>query len=429
MRHGMKIFFAFAFAACAVFFSSTAVFASAAQPADATAKIATLQNDLDKLKAERAALTVSSGDLGPLPDANGNEKAEVAAAQNLPPDEYAKGVVQAVSHDASGGTTTYGILLVNGKEKGQTVSISEQDLDIASSKRELHAGDAVVVVKSYQVDGTIQHYIADNDRLMPLVLMALLFFVIAGAFGGKRGVTSVAGLAVTVAIIIWFVVPRIAAGSNPLTVCIIAAFAIAALSLYLAHGFNVRTSIAFVSTTITLAFSAWMATAFVSWTRLYGMGSEDAIFLQGGSLGNIDLRGLLLGGIILGVLGILDDITTAQAAIVDELKHANPRFRFNDLYKRGISVGREHIASLINTLFLAYAGVSLPLFLLFSVNRSQPLWFIVNSEAISEEIVRTLVGSICLILAVPITTALAASFYDRRKTDPREATTEAHHHH
>ena len=123
-----------------------------------------------------------------------------------------------------------------------------------------------------------------------------------------------------------------------------------------------------------------------------------------------NLRGLLLGGIILGALGVLDDITTGQAAAVDELRRANPAFPVRELYRRGLSVGTEHITSLVNTLFLAYAGASLPLFILFTIYDEAPLWVTLNSEFIAEELVRTLVGSVALILAVPITTILASFF-------------------
>jgi uncharacterized membrane protein len=132
---------------------------------------------------------------------------------------------------------------------------------------------------------------------------------------------------------------------------------------------------------------------------------------------------------MLGVLGVLDDITTAQSAVIEELKRANLNLTFRDLYKRGISVGKEHIASLVNTLFLAYAGASLPLFLLFAVYKQAPVWFTLNSEIISEEIVRTLVGSVCLILAVPITTALAAAFFTRYAPDEHAHGVTPHHHH
>ena len=143
--------------------------------------------------------------------------------------------------------------------------------------------------------------------------------------------------------------------------------------------------------------------------HLSGLGTDDAFSLQFGQTGNINFKGLLLGGIIIGTLGVLDDITTSLSATIEEIKKANPKYTFWELVKSGLRVGSEHISSLVNTLVLAYAGVSLPLFLFLILNPMQhPLWTILNSEIIVEEIVRTLAGSIGLILAVPITTLLAA---------------------
>ena len=147
---------------------------------------------------------------------------------------------------------------------------------------------------------------------------------------------------------------------------------------------------------------------FVYLGKLFGMGTEESIFIQSGVLQEVNLRGLLLGGIIIGALGVLDDITTAQTAAIDELSKANHKLGFAELYKAGTSIGREHIASLINTLALAYVGASLPILLLVSLNEDMPWWVMVNSEFIAEEIVRTLVGSSTLLLAVPISTWLAA---------------------
>jgi uncharacterized membrane protein len=261
-----------------------------------------------------------------------------------------------------------------------------------------------------------------------LAIMAGLFFLLAVLFGGVRGFTSVLGLGASILIILNFIVPRINAGGHPFQITLMGTFMIAAVSLYLAHGFNRRTSVAFAGTLITLSLSAGAAVVAVSLSRLYGMGSEQALYLQNGDFGDIDLRGLLLGGIMLGVLGVLDDITTAQSAVVEELKRAKPSLAFADLYKRGLSVGREHIASLVNTLFLAYAGAALPLFLLFEFYKAAPVWFTLNSEIIAEEIVRTLVGSVCLILAVPITTALAAAFFTRYPPDEHKHGSTPHLH-
>ena len=153
---------------------------------------------------------------------------------------------------------------------------------------------------------------------------------------------------------------------------------------------------------------------------IFGMGTEESVLLQFGPLENIDLRGLLLGGIVIGALGVLDDITTAQTAVVDELRRANPRMTFRQLYAAGISVGREHIASLINTLALAYVGASLPLLMLFTINDAMPLWVTLNSEFIAEEIVRTLVGSSALLIAVPISTWCAAQAFAQDIVQPSD---------
>jgi uncharacterized membrane protein len=152
------------------------------------------------------------------------------------------------------------------------------------------------------------------------------------------------------------------------------------------------------------------------------------MFLQFGQLQQVNLRGLLLGGIIIGCLGVLDDITTAQTAAIDEIGKANPKMTFKELHRAGISVGREHIASLINTLALAYVGASLPLLLLFTVQEESPFWVVLNSEFLAEEIIRTLVGSSTLLFAVPITTWLAAYFFRNDRTKPSLHTGHGHHH-
>lgn len=210
----------------------------------------------------------------------------------------------------------------------------------------------------------------------------------------------------------------------------IGALVIALFSIYLAHGLNRRTTIALISTLLTLGIASGLAILFVKAGKLFGLGSEEAFYIQQlGSLADLNLQGLLLGGIILGALGVLDDITTAQTAAVYEIKRANSALTVRELYNRGISVGREHISSLVNTLFLAYAGASLPLFLFFTVGGStQPLWVTLNSEFIAEEVVRTLVGSIALMLAVPITTFLAANYFGNRPVEQNSSQETEHVH-
>jgi uncharacterized membrane protein len=307
------------------------------------------------------------------------------------------------------------VKFLSGDEQGQEITIERVGGLTINGGKGFKVGDKIIVNKT-TVQGQTAYYVQDIYRIPYLIWVVVIFLLVAIFFSRWRGMSSILGLVITVAIIVKFVSPQIIAGKNPLVVCLLAAFVIALTSLYLAHGFNKRTSIAVLSTFITLGLSVILAYSFVHFTKLFGNGSEESIYLQFGPTEKINLQGLLLGAIILGALGVLDDITTAQSAVVDELKKANPALSFHQLYKGATSVGREHVSSLINTLFLAYAGVSMPLFLLFASNGGAPIWTTLNSELIAEEIVRTVVGSITLIAAVPITTLLATYFFTRNRS-------------
>lgn len=301
---------------------------------------------------------------------------------------------------------------VQGEKKGQTVELEYGGSFVVGPEQKLEVGDTIILGLTEGTEGS--YYVRDRYRLPALGFILGLFIVLAVVLGGWRGIGSLVGLVVSGAVIIGFVVPRLAAGQDPITISLIGATIIVCLSLYLAHGFNRRAHVALASTLITLGLAAVMAVTFVSLSKLFGLGSEDALTLQ---LSNnaVNFRGLLLGGILLGTLGVLDDVTSSQAAAVHEIHKANSSLSMKELYWRGISVGREHIAALINTLVLAYAGISLPLFLLFTFYGNEPIWVTLNSEAIAEEIIRTLVGSSAIMLAVPITTLLAAYVFGRSK--------------
>jgi uncharacterized membrane protein len=193
------------------------------------------------------------------------------------------------------------------------------------------------------------------------------------------------------------------------------------LALYLAHGLNAATTVAVLGTLASLLLTALLSVIFVGVSSFTGSGSEEAVFLQI-SQQQVNLEGLLLASIIIGTLGVLDDVTVTQASAVWELHRANPAYGIKKLYQAGIRIGRDHIASTVNTLVLAYAGASLPLLVLFTVaNRS--FTDVVTSELMAEEVVRTLVGSIGLVASVPLTTGLAAFVVsrgaERQKGRPR----------
>lgn len=316
---------------------------------------------------------------------------------------------------------------VNGIQPQEDVTVENNVLG-RSAALKLEQGETVVLERLQKSDGSVEYLLKEKYRLPNVAMLVAVFAVAAVILGGATGFTSIAGLFVSIAILSLFVIPRIIAGSDPLLTCFAGAVAIACTSLYLAHGFHRRTSVALLSTLLTLCASAVTSVAFVRFGKLFGMGSEESLYLQMGQLQDVDLRGLLLGGIVIGCLGVLDDITTAQTAAVDEIRKANPSLSARELRKAGFSVGKEHIASLINTLALAYIGTSLPLLLLLQSpsNQSFPLWVTLNGEFLAEEIVRTLVGSMTLLFAVPISTWLATALLPK---NGGSVPTHSHHHH
>lgn len=345
---------------------------------------------------------------------------ESELAQTPPPIEFFKARVldtsKQIEEDFYGTTQRYQITkvkILDGAQKDKEVEVKHNDAYAFSPEKKVKPGEIIILTKTSSPIGET-YYISDKYRLPALGWIFAIFLGLAVFFGRIKGFMSILGLAFSIYIIASFIIPKVISGDNPFTTTLIGTVLIAVLSIFLSHGLNKKTSIALSSTLITLGLSVALSTLFVKLANLYGMGSEAAFYLQIGPLENINLQGLLLGGILIGTLGVLDDITTSLSATVEELKKANPAFSFHDLYRRGLSVGREHIASLVNTLVLAYAGASLPLFLLFTLNKGQPLWVTLNSEFFAEEIIRTLVGSSALIFAVPITTALAAFFNTKK---------------
>lgn len=298
--------------------------------------------------------------------------------------------------------------ITQGEEKGseRTVPYQIEDTRFQST---LSVGDAVVLGKQ-SGHGEDVYYISDVYRLNTLWLMIALLALFAIIFAKKSGARSFLGLALSFLVIAFVIIPLILRGVSPLWASLLGGLIISLFATYVAHGFHARTTIALLGMLGTLIFAVVVSLIFVKLAHLTGLGSEDAFYLRYAPIEGLDLRGLLLGGILIGVLGVLDDVATAQAAAVEEIKRANDKLSFTELYKRGLSVGREHIVSLVNTLVLAYTGASFPLLLLFVVY-PKPWWVTLNSELVMEELVRMLVGSIALIIAVPLTTFLAAKYF------------------
>jgi len=344
------------------------------------------------------------------------DESQLSEQQAIPQEEFSRAKVIEILEDKNAAVGRFDqpyqkvkLRLETGSEVGKEIEVEHGGLFAIQEEQKVKVGETVVITKTAGPTGEI-YYITDKYRIFPLIVIFAIFFGLAVFFGRVKGASAIVGLLASIFVLVKFVVPQILAGANPLTTSLGGALAIAIVSLYMAHGLNRRTTVALASTVITLIIAAGLAMFYVSFVGLSGTGSEEAIFLRMGPIGAIDLRGLLLGGIIIGALGVLDDITTSQSAAVDELQKANPNMTKSELMTRALSVGREHIASLVNTLALAYAGASFPLLLLFSISQDIPIWLTVNSEFIAEELVRTLVGSTALILAVPISTFLAVHF-------------------
>ncbi|WP_336321115.1 YibE/F family protein [Streptomyces lavendofoliae] len=294
------------------------------------------------------------------------------------------------------------IEVTTGENKGRTfVEVVQPD-----APRQLEQGQGVVVAYAPDAPRDLQYSVTDVNRKVPMLLLAGIFALAVVAVGRMRGVMALVALAVSFAVLTLFILPAILQGSNPLVVAVVGSSAIMLIALYSCHGLTARTSVAVIGTLISLLLIGLLGSLFIGWASLTG-NTDDNTGLIHGLYPNIDMSGLLLAGVIIGSLGVLDDVTVTQTSAVWELHQADPRMGPRALYRAGIRIGRDHIASVVNTLVLAYAGAALPLLLLFSIAQSS-VGTVANSELVAEEIVRTLVGSIGLVASVPVTTALAA---------------------
>ncbi len=279
---------------------------------------------------------------------------------------------------------------------------------------ELERGDGIVLNHSPGAPPGAQFQFADHQRSQPLVLLALVFAAVVVAFGRRRGLSALAGVVFSLLVLVGFVLPALLEGSPPIWVALVGTSAIAVPALYLAHGVSERTSVAVIGTVASVVLTCLLGLVFVRATRLTGLASEEVGLLQAFG-GQLDFSGLLLAGMVIGALGVLDDVTVTQVAAVWELRQAAPGSTAAELYRAGVRIGRDHIASTVNTLVLAYAGAALPLLLLFRT-AERGVGDVITSESIAVEVVRTLVGSIGLVASVPITTALAAVVVTRPAT-------------
>ena len=299
--------------------------------------------------------------------------------------------------------------LESGPDAGRRIRLQ---LGATGLDPDLDPGDEIRVAEAPEpppgapaVAGT-GYTLADFERGTPMLVLALIFVLAVLAFARLRGALSLVGLGFSLAVVLVFVVPAILDGRSPPAVAVVGSLAVALVTIPLAHGRGPKSLAAVLGTAASLLLTVLLALVFTEAAHLTGFSSEEAIFLQV-SGADLSLEGLLLAGMVIGALGVLDDVTVSQASTVLALRGAAPELGFRELFGRALRVGRDHVSATVNTLVLAYVGASLPVLLIFS-QADLGLGEALNLEVVAKEVVATLVGSIGLIAAVPITTALAA---------------------
>lgn len=279
----------------------------------------------------------------------------------------------------------------------------------------VHLRDVVMLSETKGAPADQRYSYIDHDRTRPLALLAGIFAIAVVALSRWRGLAALGALALTAVMLTQFIMPAILEGSNPLLVAVVGGSVIMVVALFLTHGVNAETAVALAGTIAALGLTVGLGWAFVTLGQLSGLAADSASNVKGFFPG-LDLAGLLVAGMVIGALGVLDDVTVTQASAVWELSAANPAASRRSLVSAGLRIGRAHVASVVNTLVLAYAGAALPLLMMYAVGNVGVVYGI-STEPIAMEIIRGLVGSLGIILAVPLTTVLAAMAVADRSRD------------
>ena len=299
--------------------------------------------------------------------------------------------------------------ILEGDYAGILMEIDYGKRQVLSGNVYLKEGDKILVTLGSRADNVLTAYFVDFVRTTPILWLLGAFVLAILLISAWKGLRSLLSMGFSLYVIISYIIPHILAGEDPIRVSIIGSAILLGVTLYLTYGWNLKPHSAVLGMIFVLVITGTLAYIFMVFTRLTGAGDENALFLIQMLDSQIDLRGLLLGGIIIGALGVLDDLVTTQASAVFELHNAQPNLDFPRLFGAAMRIGQDHVAATVNTLVLAYAGASLPMLLMFTLGRGD-YGYLVNFSFVAEEVVRTLVGSLGLIAAVPLTTVIAAGF-------------------
>ena len=299
------------------------------------------------------------------------------------------------------------VTVTDGANAGERFVIDYGTRQIRTDMIPLGEGDKIMVTISRLPDGSVSAHFTDYYRGRSLLYLFLSFLAFSILVSGWKGVRSIIGIGLSLIVIVIIILPAIQQGQDPLLTSILGSFFFVSYSLYIIYGWNMKTHAAVIGSLLALVITGVLAYFFVNQTRLTGYGDENMFYISQLTQNTLNVRHLLLAGILIGTLGVLDDLVISQSSAVFELYRNNPGQDFRKLYRSAMNIGQDHIAATVNTLVLAYAGAALPMLLLFSVG-GVDYGLAINLEFIAEEIVRTLVGSLGLFASVPITTALAA---------------------
>lgn len=302
---------------------------------------------------------------------------------------------------------TIKVEILTGERKGEIITIENDYLN-------LKKGDKFFFDYFIYIDGREVYQVKDVYRINTIIVFVFLFVLVVIVFGGFQGVRSLLSLVGSFFALFYVLIPGLLGGWPPVLASILVAGIILFIAIFFTHGFNRESIVAYLGTMLTVFITGVLAYFAVDFNNLSGFATEESVYLNFNTKGVLDFQGLLLGAIIIGVLGVLDDIAITQSAIVTELFSANPNLSKKEVYKKAIRVGREHVGALVNTLVLAYAGSALPLILYFYAS---PLTFLmsVNSEIFATEIIRAIIGSIGLVLTVPVVTFFATIYLKGHK--------------
>lgn len=344
-----------------------------------------------------------------LASANVARAAEPPAQNLAAPDLIRAVVIRGEPSPDDANSHVYTVKILEGAKKGTEVTIGDDEMISSVGYTVFQPGDRVVLGVIEKAEGGTAYIINDYERRGSLLWLVILFITAVIWFNRWRGVRSLVGLAFSYLVIIGWIVPQIVSGHDPVRTAIIGGTVTLIATLILTEGWKRSMWAATTGVIATMLVIGLLSQWSISFTHLTGGASEEAFALQNMSLGNINVRGLLMAGFIIGTLGILDDIAVSQVAIVAELRQSNHRQSKRSIYQAALRVGRSHMSAIINTLVLAYVGTSLPLLVLFQAGQAEP-GLVLNSELVATEIVRSIVGSLGLVLAVPLTTAIAVWF-------------------